>query len=170
MFLLQNYFTIYSIFAITTVTCFSPDQSSFDAYGLKLAANDIFLVKSLLAQQSFLIRLAPFGSSLPCQVSYNSSDQYIYSVAVARLMQSNDTIRFVFIGINKMTNIPFIGSLNYIGASSASTMNTEKVSRKTNLSCTGWDTNNYKLHYLNQFIYDEDYVNGNLDSFIVVVE
>ncbi|CAF4568529.1 unnamed protein product, partial [Rotaria sp. Silwood2] len=162
---LHYHSALYFVFVVTVVTSFSPDQSSFDAYGLKLAANDILLVESLPSQDSFLLRLAPFNYSLTCTLGYNESYQYVYAVALARQMQANDTIRFVFIGVNRRTDAPFIGSLSYAGISGAAMIST----RKSNFSCSGWNANNYKIHNFNAFFYEENDSNGNMDFFVVAV-
>ncbi|CAF4747302.1 unnamed protein product, partial [Rotaria magnacalcarata] len=77
-------------------------------------------------------------------------------------MQNNDTIRFVFIGINKITNAPFIGSLNYAGINVTSYAAAANSAQRNNISCNAWNTNNYEIHSFNQFLYDEDDTNGNL--------
>ncbi|CAF2895758.1 unnamed protein product [Rotaria sp. Silwood2] len=163
---LHHHHVLYFVSIVTIVTSFSPDQSSFDAYGLKLAANDILLVEAFASQDSFLLRLAPFNHSLTCTLDYNDSGQYVYAVALARQMQVNDTIRFAFIGVNRRTNVPFIGSLNYAGTSGAAMISTQK----SNFSCSAWNTNNYKIHSFNEFLYEENDSNGNMDFFVVAVE
>ncbi|CAF4559763.1 unnamed protein product [Rotaria socialis] len=170
MIFLQNYPAIYFLFFVTSVTSFSPDKSSYEAYGLKIAGNDVLLVESLPSQAAFLLRLAPFDASLTCIVSYNTSDQYVYSAAVARSMQNNDTIRFVFIGIDTVTNAPFIGSLNYAGKDAGAYAAAVNSAQRNNISCSAWNTKNYDIHSFNQFLHDEDNINGNLDFFVVDVE
>ncbi|CAM4882296.1 unnamed protein product [Rotaria socialis] len=170
MIFLQNYPAIYFLFFVTSVTSFSPDKSSYEAYGLKIAGNDVLLVESLPSQAAFLLRLAPFDTSLTCIVSYNTSDQYVYSAAVARSMQNNDTIRFVFIGIDTVTNAPFIGSLNYAGKDAGAYAAAVNSAQRNNISCSAWNTKNYDIHSFNQFLHDEDNINGNLDFFVVDVE
>ncbi|CAM4808563.1 unnamed protein product [Rotaria magnacalcarata] len=167
---MQNYPAIYFLFIVTSVASFSPDESSYEAYGLKIAGNDILLVESLPSQGAFSLRLAPFNKSLTCIISYNTPDQYIYTAAVARLMQNNDTIRFVFIGINKITNAPFIGSLNYAWINVTSYAAAANSAQRNNISCNAWNTNNYEIHSFNQFLYDENDTNGNLDFFVLDVE
>ncbi len=144
------------------VSSFSPDKSSFDAYGLKLAANDILLVESLPSDSSFSLRLAPFNYSLSCTIPYNDSNQYVYTVAVHTQPTSNDIIRFVFIGVNTETNVPFVGSLIYTGMMGAAYVATVKPSEKVVFSCDGWQTKNYRIHQIEKFL-----ING---FFVVTVE
>lgn len=114
---------------------FSPDTSSFDAYGMKLAVNDLLLVKSFPSQSTFLLRLAPYNYSLTCTLSYNNSDDYIYTVAVPGQTTDNATIRFVFIGVNTETDVPFIGSLEYTGVAGDIYVAAQKQARKTRFPC-----------------------------------
>ena len=156
--ILSNIFVFFSFLPI--VSSFSPDTASFDAYGLKLAANDLFLVKCSQDHLAFILRHAPYNYSLSCTIAYNDSNQYIYAVAVQRYASIDDTIRFVFIGINKNTDIPFIGSLAYTS-----------LKREENilLSCTGWQTDNYQIHELEQFARSGSKNDMNNDFFVVAV-
>jgi hypothetical protein len=145
-------FYLFSIIPI--VSSFSPDKSSFDAYGLKLAANDILLVESHPSGSSFSLRLSPFNDPLSCTIAYNDSNQYVYTVAVHSQTTSNDIIRFVFIGVNTQTNVPFIGSLIYTGMMGG----TMKSSKKVAFSCDGWQTNNYRIHQIEQFVINDFFI------------
>ena len=126
--------TVYLFIIIPIVYCFSPDTSSFDAYGLKLAVNDVLLVESLPPDSSFFLRLAPYNYSLSCTIAYNDSNQYVYAVALARQATYNDTIRFVFIGVNTQTDVPFIGSLIYTGITGQAYINRSEAITKSCIS------------------------------------
>jgi hypothetical protein len=167
MVFLYKFLTVYLIVIISIVSSFSPDTSSFDAYGLKLAANDILLVESLSSDSAFFLRLAPFNYSLSCTIAYNDSDQYVYAVALNPQATSNDSIRFVFIGVNIKTNVPFIGLLTYAGVTGAGYVATLKSSRKSVFPCNGWQANNYRIHQFNQFVSDN--VDGNTNNVFFVV-
>jgi hypothetical protein len=160
---------VYFFVVIPIVSSFSPDTSSFDAYGLKLAVNEILLVESLPSDSSFLLRLSPYNYSLSCTIGYNDSNQYVYAVSVASQMTSNDSIRFVFIGVNIETNVPFIGSLTYSGVSGITYVTTVKPTRKSIFPCNGWKSNNYRIHQLNQFASDDINDSSNNDFFVVTV-
>ncbi len=151
-------FLLYLFAIIPIVFSFSPDTSSFDAYGLKLAANDILLVESLPSDYSFSLRLAPFNYSLSCTIAYNDSNQYVYAVAVNAQATSNDTIRFVFIGVNTETDVPFVGSLIYTGMTGEEYVATMKPSTKTAFSCDGWQATNYHIHQIDQFPINDFFV------------
>jgi hypothetical protein len=148
---------------------FTPDTSSFDAYGLKLAANDILMVESLPNQSAFFLRLAPFNYSLSCTLGYNDSNHYVYAVAVQRQATNNDTIRFVFIGLNTETDVPFIGSLTYTGITGPNYVATMKQTRKPAFPCGGWQRTNYQIHELEQFASDESNEDINDNFFVVTV-
>jgi hypothetical protein len=169
MLFLHNLSTIFLFIVISMVSSFSPDESPFDAYGLKLAANDIFLVESLPSESAFSLRLAPFTYQLSCTLAYNDSDQYVYAVAVQRNLTINGAIRFVFVGVNTETNVPFIGSLIYTGVTGATYVATLKQTRKIVFPCDGWRNNSYQIQQLEQFAdngSDED-INNNF--FVVTV-
>ena len=163
----KTHLTLYFCIVISVVCSFSPDTSSFDAYGLKLAANDILLVESLPSDFSFFLRLAPFNYSLSCTLAYNDSNQYVYAVALAPQVTNNDTIRFVFIGVNIVTDVPFIGSLTYTGINGQAYVASVKSARKAVFPCTGWLPDNYRIHLLEQFVND-DVDDSNINDFFVV--
>jgi hypothetical protein len=164
---LNKYFTFCLLFVIPIISSFSPDTSSFDAYGLKIAANDILIVESLPSDFSFFLRLAPFNYSLSCTIAYNNSNQYVYAVALDPLTTYNGSIRFVFIGVNTETDVPFIGSLTYTGVTGQAYVASVKSARKAVFPCTGWQTNNYRIHQFNQFV-NNDVDESNNNDFIVV--
>jgi hypothetical protein len=168
MVFLYKFFIAYLIVFVQIVFSFSPDTSSFDAYGIKLAVNDILLVESLSSDFSFFLRLAPYNYSLSCTIPCSNANQYVYAVALYRYATLNDSIRFVFIGVNTETDIPFIGSLTYASVPGAVYVATKKPSRKTVFPCTGWQTNNYRIHQFEQFASTVD-ENINNDFFVVTV-
>ena len=162
--------SIIFVFAgFSIASSFSPDKSSFDAYGLKLAANDVLLVEALPAESMFFLRLAPFNYSLSCTLAYNDSNQYVYAVAVQRQVAANDSIRFVFIGVNTKTDVPFIGSLTYTGVTSDTYIATIKQTHKAVFPCDGWQSGNYRIHQLNRFASNDSHANVNNDFFVVTV-
>jgi hypothetical protein len=81
----------------------------------------------------------------------------------------NDRIRFVFIGVNTETNVPFIGSLTYAGVTGDTYVATAKSSGKYVFSCVGWQANNYRIHQFEQFVSDGIDESINNDFFVVTV-
>ena len=160
---------LYVFVVIAIVSSFSPDTSSYDAYGLKIAANEILFVESLPSASSFFLRLAPFNYSLSCKIAYNDSDQYVYAVALSSQATYNDSIRFIFIGVHTKTDAPFIGSLSYTGISGTTYLNTVNASRRAVFPCNGWQPNNYRIHQFDQFTDDRVTKSSNNDFFVVTV-
>ena len=59
-----------------TVARFSPDRSDHDAYGIKIAGNDILFVQANNDDQSYLVQFAPYNytnESLQCSPLYPAS-------------------------------------------------------------------------------------------------
>jgi hypothetical protein len=170
MMFLHKSFMFHLFVAASIVFSFSPDTSSFDAYGLKLAANDVLLVESIFSSSAFFLRLSPYNYSLSCTIAYNDSNQYVFAVTLHSRATYNDSIRFVFIGINTVTNVPFIGSLTYTGVTGPTYVATVKSPRKTVFPCVGWQANNYRIHQFEQFVSDDTDGTTNNDFFVVTVE
>ncbi|CAF1312602.1 unnamed protein product [Adineta ricciae] len=146
---------------------FIPDSSLFDAYGLKLAANDALLVEAINVNSVFLLRFSPFDYSLTCTIAYNDSNQYIYAVALQSQITSNDSTRFVFIGVSEDTDVPFIGSLTYTGVSvTAYIASVGNSTRRVKFPCTGWQKSSYRIHSLMNLADDLEQTDTN--SFFVV--
>jgi len=93
----------------------------------------------------------------------------VYAVAVHSQATYNDSIRFVFIGLNTETNVPFIGSLTYAGVTGTEYVATLKSPRKAVFPCDGWQANNYRIHQFEQFVDDDDDESTNNDFFVVTV-
>ncbi len=67
------------------ISDFSPDTSNYDAYGLKIAANDVLFVQANGDGETFLIQYAPYNytfNSLQCSFDYYDPAHYVYSVGV----------------------------------------------------------------------------------------
>ncbi len=169
MMFLYKFCAFHLLIIVSIVSPFSPDTSSFDAYGLKLAANDVLLVESLASSSSFFMRLAPFNYALSCTIAYNDSTQYVFAVALYSQTTYKDRIRFVFIGVNTKTDVPFIGSLTYTGVPGDTYVATVKPSRKTVFPCVGWQADNYRIHQFEKFVSDGSDANINNDFFVVTL-
>ena len=170
MLIIYSLATLYCMVPISVVASFAPDLSSFDAYGLKLAGNDYLLVESIPSESAFLLRLAPYNYVLSCTLPYNNSDDYVYAVAVAWQPTANDSIRFVFIGVNTDTEVSFIGSLTYTGVGGPAYIANMTAGRKSGFPCGGWQTNNYRIHVFNEFSTAENPAQRMNDFFVVAIE
>ena len=82
------------------IDAFSPDQTSFDVYGVKIAANDVLFVQANSNGDTFLIQFAPYNTfgSLQCSIDYDDSTHYVYSVGVGAKQNSTANIYFYFAG------------------------------------------------------------------------
>ena len=64
---------------------FYPDINDYDAYGMKIAANDILFVQAKNHDHNFLVQFAPYNNtndSLHCSLPYADSSHYVYTVGV----------------------------------------------------------------------------------------
>ena len=80
---------------------FSPDTTDFDAYGLKIAANDVLFVQAKSALKTFLVQYAPYDvifNLFQCTISYDDSTHYVYSVGVGSKQNATNTTYFYFSG------------------------------------------------------------------------
>jgi len=75
---------------------FSPDLSDYNAYGLKMAANDIMLVEAEDDSAQFLVQFAPYNytDQLLCNFNYNDSTHYVYSVGIGTKQNSSQAYFF----------------------------------------------------------------------------
>jgi hypothetical protein len=83
------------------ITEFDPDTSDYDAYGLKIAANDVLFVEAKGDVEEFLVQFAPYNytfGSLQCSFDYDDPSHYVYTVRVG--IKQNTTLNpyFYFAG------------------------------------------------------------------------
>lgn len=106
-------------------TTFSPNTHDFNAYGLKIAANNLMIVEVFNGVSCFLFQFAPFTDNTTqnadrrCLYYYNKSD-YIYTVALDK-NQSTYSVFFVGERIGLDKNQPeerrmLVGSFRYTGS------------------------------------------------------
>jgi hypothetical protein len=94
----------------------------------------------------------------------------VFAVAVDPQATYNNSIRFVFIGINMITDVPFIGSLTYEGVTGEAYVAAMNPLRKAAFPCVGWQASSYQIQELMQFASgDVDEINNNNDFFVVTV-
>ncbi|CAF1038482.1 unnamed protein product, partial [Didymodactylos carnosus] len=103
---------------------FDPKIDDYNAYGLKLAANEVLLVEAQNDYQVFLVQFAPYNTSETsrslCYIAFNDSSNYIYNVGIGKKQTANQQYFFFVgetIGLNQddELNRTFIGMLNYTG-------------------------------------------------------
>ncbi|CAF4180487.1 unnamed protein product, partial [Rotaria sordida] len=105
---------------------FSPNVNDYNAYGLKIAANNLILVEAQNDLDWFNIQLAPYTDDVTkndergCFLGYNDSSWYVYTIALGK---NQSTYSFFFVGEmigldedEKLPNRTFVGFINYNGS------------------------------------------------------
>ena len=111
--------------ADTATSTFSPSRVDYDAYGLKIAINDVFFVEARNSIEKFLVQFAPYDyqyGSLQCSLDFGIEAGYIYSVGIGLKQNSTTNPYFYFSG----TVLPTSSSLFNFGPSSWSSGGTDK--------------------------------------------
>ncbi|CAF2732447.1 unnamed protein product [Rotaria sp. Silwood2] len=134
---------------------FSPDPTDYDAYGVKVAINDILLVQAHNARDppSFFIQFAPYNNtqnSPQCFTTYSDLlENYVYCVAVGKKPNQNQT-QFFFAGESvNGSNRTFMGVAKY--------NLTNTLSNLSNSCATSFT---YSMQYLNNYEHQEYFVIG----------
>ena len=119
---------------------FDPEWDSFDAFGMKLAANDYVIAAARNDFSQFVLQFGPFdvnNISQPCKIDYpglSTGDiNFIYNIAVGKQINASNTplTTVVFAGenynaVNSSKKGPFIGRLyNHSGMSCTMSSNIE---------------------------------------------
>ena len=127
---------------------FTPDTTDYDAFGVKIAINEHFLVLAQNDQQppTFFIQFAPYNqteSTTQCSLTYPLINNFfIYTVAIGKQQTENET-HFFFAG--ELTNDqsgPFVGVATYNHGNSCNT------------------SFSYSLQYLRDYQHQEYYILG----------
>jgi hypothetical protein len=125
MFILLQLLSLLLLFICLTAD-FSPTTDDYDAYGLKVAANNLMIVEAQNDISVFLIQFGNYTDDITqndarsCLIGYDDDSQYIYAVALGK-SQSNYNIFFVgeMLNINDdgpVANRTFVGVLTYTGS------------------------------------------------------
>ena len=96
---------------VIIITGFSPNFDDFDAYGIKIAANDVLFVQANGEELTYIIQFAPYNytfDSLQCTVDYEDEAQYVYSVGVGQ--KQNTTLNPYFYFAGEVTTDDFSGT------------------------------------------------------------
>lgn len=127
MFILFQLFLLLLLFTYpASAAGFSPDTSDYNAYGLKIAANDLMIVEAQNDYTQFVVQFPPYTDNITeiiennCWIQYDDPSQYVYTVVLGK-NQSKYEICFVgeMIDMDEDTpleNRTFIGILNYTGS------------------------------------------------------
>ena len=139
---------------------FTPNIDDYDAYGTKIAMNQHLLV---LAQNNneastFFLQFAPYNDtqsllSSQCSITYpNITDTFIYTVALGKKQQQNQT-QFFFAGefIDDQNGL-FIGMIKYNNTDQNSSFPITSLSCNTSFI--------YSIEYINNYEHQEYYIIG----------
>ncbi|CAF3469666.1 unnamed protein product [Rotaria socialis] len=86
---------------LKAISSFSPTTSDYDAYGLKIAVNDVLFVEVNGNAATFLVQFAPYNfiiGPLQCTINFDDSTHYVYSVGVAPNCNTTANPYFYFTG------------------------------------------------------------------------
>lgn len=108
------------------VANFSPNTNDYDAYGLKVAANNLMIVQADNDLTEFVIQFGNYTDDLEnstersCSFEYESTSHYVYTVALGK---NQSTYRVFFVGeetglneFDPIENRTFVGVLTYTGS------------------------------------------------------
>ncbi|CAF1327350.1 unnamed protein product [Didymodactylos carnosus] len=139
-------------------TSFDPDTRDYNAYGLKVAANDYLIIEAQNQEDTFYIQFGPYNSNVLetsqrfCSIYFERSSQYIYSVAIGK-NQSSNQLYFFFVGeitgIDEDELLPnriFIGILNYTDS---------PVGPNSSADCSLFE---YNIEYINNSYKHQQYL------------
>ncbi|CAF3726476.1 unnamed protein product [Rotaria socialis] len=93
LFLVLNKYTVYGDF--------NPGTSNYDAYGVKIAVNNMLLVEAQSAAATFLVQFSPYNytrSTLQCTIDYDDTTHYVYTVGVGFYQNTSAYPYFYFAG------------------------------------------------------------------------
>jgi len=132
--LVQLLVSLLLFICLSAAVTFSPDTNDYDAYGLKIAANNMMMVEAQNDLTEFLIQFGPYTDNTTqtdqqsCLIEYDDPSQYVYTVALGQ----NQSRYFFFVGEmvdldedQDLINRTFVGVLNYTGS-------------LTNIDCDGF--------------------------------
>ncbi|UJR19541.1 hypothetical protein I4U23_022671 [Adineta vaga] len=91
---------LFSLLFVELMGDFAPDTKSYDAYGIKLAANDFIMVEARSDSKTFLVQFAPYNyttTSLQCSITYDDPKHYVYSVGIGAKQNINQTSPYFFV-------------------------------------------------------------------------
>jgi hypothetical protein len=137
---------------------FAPDTTSYDAYGIKLAANDVLLVEARSDSKTFLVQFAPYNytaSSLQCSVSYDDPTHYVYSVGIGAQENSNKAPYFFVLGevLPPSDGLGNNGTFVAVWLNNDSTLATQYASAGQAISCSHFEI--LELKFLSTFPHQE---------------
>jgi hypothetical protein len=98
---MMHYMFLLSFLFVESTSDFAPDTKSYDAYGIKLTANDVMLVEARSDSKTFLVQYAPYNytnTSLQCSIDYDDPSHYVYSICIGAKQTANQEPYFFVVG------------------------------------------------------------------------
>ena len=97
---------LYVLAILFLTNCFSfigavtySDTGNYDAYGIRIASTDDFVVLAANDGHRYVVSLYPFGPNYVCNYNYNTSNDFVTNVAVGR-RQNSTQLSFVYLRTN----------------------------------------------------------------------
>ncbi|CAF1349058.1 unnamed protein product [Rotaria sp. Silwood1] len=98
---------IFNVFAILLLKIFFlpinaiiySDRHDYDAYGIRIASTDYFVVLAQNDALRYMVSMAPFGMAFVCNYNYKTPNDFVISIAVGR-RQNSSQLSFVYLRTN----------------------------------------------------------------------
>lgn len=141
---------------------FTPNRTDYDAYGVKVAINEHFLVLARNGKEppNFFIQMAPYNDtpvSSQCSILYPDSDtHFVYAVALGKA-QAIDQFHFYFIGelLNGIGHVFFgVAILN------STALNYHRNISHQNISLPCQNHLEYQIQYISNYSHQEHLILG----------
>ncbi|CAF3714777.1 unnamed protein product [Rotaria sordida] len=91
-------FFLTNFFLIINAVNYS-DRHDYDVYGIRIASTNDFVVLAQNDGLRYVVSMAPFGMGYVCGYNYNSSNDFVISIAVGR-QQNSSQLSFVYLRTN----------------------------------------------------------------------
>ncbi|CAF2064023.1 unnamed protein product [Rotaria magnacalcarata] len=156
-------------YVLKAISSFSPTKSDYDAYGLKIAVNDVLFVEVNNNAATFLVQFAPYNYTmepLQCTINFDDSTHYVYSVGVGSNSSTTAHPYFYFTGEVVPSGFSTTDNAGHNGTFIGVWMNQDPqsiqqyTSRRQPLSCNYFAVGN--LAFISSY--------GHQDFFVMAVE
>ena len=125
-------------YAPLATTAFYPDVNNYDAYGQKIAVNDILFAQAKNQDQTFLVQFAPYNNtkgSLQCIIPFDDAAHYVYSVGVGSKVESENDAYFYYYGeVLSQASSSSVDQLGRAGAFIGVMINSDPLSAQSYLA------------------------------------
>ena len=87
-----------NLFLIASAVTYS-DRDDYDAFGIRVASTDYFVVLAQNDASSYSISMHPFGTEYICTYAYSTFNEFVISIAAGR-RQNSSQLSFVYLRTN----------------------------------------------------------------------